>query len=185
MWPDLDPELGSNSLNQTVYFLRRVFEPNYREETSPAYLQSDSEMLWLDRDLVDSRSAACVALLRRARARDESSVDELAGTYRGRFALDFAYEEWAAIHRDSMHAGYLEVMERAILARSDRGDLDGAIRLARAVVDTDPSADSVEVALIRLYRLTGSHAAAAEQYAHYSSAQRSELGVDVPALMDL
>ena len=39
--PDLDPELGSNSLNQTVYFLRRVFEPNYREETSPAYLQSD------------------------------------------------------------------------------------------------------------------------------------------------
>jgi DNA-binding SARP family transcriptional activator len=76
-------------------------------------------------------------------------------------------------------------MERAIIARADRGDLDAAIRAARSVVETDPTADSVEVALIKLYRLVGSHAAAAEQYAHYASTQKSELGIEVPALADL
>jgi DNA-binding SARP family transcriptional activator len=142
-------------------------------------------MVWLDSELVASRSSECADLIRRARAGDGASIDALGNKYVGRFALDFAYEEWASTHRDSLHAGYLEVMERAIIARADRGDLDGAIRAARSVVDTDPTADSVEVALIRLYRLVGSHAAAAEQYSHYASAQKSELGIEVPALADL
>jgi DNA-binding SARP family transcriptional activator len=47
LWPDMEPELASNSLNQTVYFLRRVLEPHYRDETSPGYLQSDTDMVWL------------------------------------------------------------------------------------------------------------------------------------------
>ena len=172
--------MASNSLNQTVYFLRRVIEPQYRDDTSPGYVLSDTDMVWLDAELVGSRSAECADLIRRARAGDDSSIDALTDRYRGKFALDFAYEDWASTHRDSLHAGYLEVMERAIVARADRGDLDGAIRAARSVVDTDPTADSVEVALIKLYRLAGSHAAAAEQYAHYASAQRSELGIEVP-----
>ena len=29
LWPDLAPDLALNSLNQTIYFLRRVFEPGY------------------------------------------------------------------------------------------------------------------------------------------------------------
>ena len=34
LWPDVEPSRRMNSLNQTVYFLRRVFEPTYREDTS-------------------------------------------------------------------------------------------------------------------------------------------------------
>ena len=33
--PDAEPTVALNSLNQTVYFLRRVFEPEYRDDTSP------------------------------------------------------------------------------------------------------------------------------------------------------
>ncbi|HVA86968.1 MAG TPA: AAA family ATPase, partial [Candidatus Saccharimonadales bacterium] len=38
LWPDSEPDTAMNSLNQTVYFLRRVFEPNYKEDVSAGYL---------------------------------------------------------------------------------------------------------------------------------------------------
>ena len=56
LWPDLDPTVAANSLNQTVYFLRRVFEPTFSEDLSPGYLHHDSDVLWLDPELVNSRS---------------------------------------------------------------------------------------------------------------------------------
>ena len=59
LWPQLGPEIAVNSLNQTVYFLRRVFEPEYSEDTSPGFVQFDSNVLWLDSVLVTSRSAKC------------------------------------------------------------------------------------------------------------------------------
>ena len=43
-------------LHQTVYFLRRVFEPEYVEDLSPGYLHHDPDLLWLDKELVTSRS---------------------------------------------------------------------------------------------------------------------------------
>ena len=185
LWPELDPELGSNSMNQTVYFLRRLFEPNYREDMSPGYVHSDTEMIWLDPALVGSRSTDCLALLKRTRMGDETAASLLADTYRGRFALDFAYEDWAAAYRDITHSQYLESAERFIAAKAARGDHWGAIELARAVVDVDPEAEAIELVLIRMYRATGAHAAAAEQYGRYAAAQHSELGVEVPPLESL
>ena len=41
LWPDFDPDVAGNSLNQTVYFLRRVFEPGFSDETSPGYIHHD------------------------------------------------------------------------------------------------------------------------------------------------
>ena len=43
----------------------------------------------------------------------------------------------------------------------------------------------MELSLVRLYKLSGSHAAAAEQYAHYSTWLRDALGVEPPALESL
>ena len=48
LWPELDPEVAINSLNQTLYFLRRVFEENYSEDLSPGYVHHNSDVLWLD-----------------------------------------------------------------------------------------------------------------------------------------
>jgi len=43
-------------------------------------------------------------------------------------------------------------------------------------------AEHLEFALLRLYRLTGAHAAAAEQYGHYAAVVREELGLEPPPL---
>ena len=56
LWPELDPVDALNSLNQTVYFLRRVLEEPYVDDLSPGYLHHDSDLIWLDSELVSSRS---------------------------------------------------------------------------------------------------------------------------------
>jgi len=186
LWPDLDPLVAVNSLNQTLYFLRRVFEENYEEDLSPNFVHHDSDVIWLDPSLVTSRSVETQSLLRRLpREPSPDDVEQLVDLYQGRFALDFEYEEWAQSHRDSIHAGYLEVVERSVLDDILTGHHERGIRIARRALNVDAKADNVEVSLLRLYLVTGAHSAAAEQYAHYSSVMRDELGIEPPTLDSL
>jgi DNA-binding SARP family transcriptional activator/tetratricopeptide (TPR) repeat protein len=186
LWPDLDPPDALNSLNQTVYFLRRVIEENYVDDLSPGYLHHDSDLIWLDSELVTSRSNDCRRLIKSfPPAASPDQVNTLVDAYKGRFALDFEYEEWAAPYRDWLHASYLEIVERALNDDIETGHFDRGISLARRVLDVDPTAEHVEVSLLRLYRASGAHAAAAEQYSHYASAVREQLGVEPPPLESL
>jgi DNA-binding SARP family transcriptional activator len=186
LWPDTAPDVAANSLNQTVYFLRRVFEPGYKDDTSAGYVQHDSDVLWLDQDVISSRSQACHRLMD-AMSGDPSAaeVDRLSELYRNRFALDFAYEEWAAPYRDSLHVGYLRIIEGAVQRDLQTGHFDRGIRVARRALEIEPDQESLELSLLRLYRATGAHAAAAEQFAHYSAYLRNELGVEPPPLSSL
>ena len=99
------------------------------------------------------------------------------------FALDFAYEEWAErlsllaarvvppSHREgrcSRH-GKRALSSEESTSPEERSDLA-------------PEADQIELSLLRLYRLNGSHAAAAEQYAHYAATLASTFGIEPPAL---
>jgi DNA-binding SARP family transcriptional activator len=186
LWPELDPMDAVNSLNQTVYFLRRIVEENYVEDLSPGYLHHYSDLIWLDQELVDSRSNTCRRLIKALPPVPSSDqVAELAIQYEGRFALDFEYEDWAAPYRDWLHASFLEVVERAVMSDLESGHYHRGITLARRVIDIDPTADRVEVSLLRLYRASGAHSAAAEQYSHYVSALRDQLGIEAPPLESL
>ena len=150
------------------------------------YLHHDSDLIWFDRDLVTSRSNECRRLIRELPAEPSpDQVFKLAEQYVGRFALDFEYEEWAAPYRDWLHASFLEVVERAVTSDIETGHFERGIRLARRVLDIDPGAEQVEVSLLRLYRASGAHAAAAEQYGHYAAVMRDQLGIEPPALETL
>lgn len=185
LWPDADPAAALNSLNQTVYFLRRVFEPDFREDVSPGYIEQNSETLWLDQELISSRSRACRALLREVRG-DPTPEQALmlARDYRGKFALDFLYEEWSADYRDSLHASYLRVMEAALRLDLNSGHYVRGIEVAQLAAEAEPEAEEIQLALLRLYRLAGSFAAAAEQYGHYAQTLR-DIGVEPQPLSAL
>ena len=186
LWPEFDPADALNSLNQTVYFLRRVFEPSYKEDLSPAYLHHESDLIWLDPELVSSTSGNCLELIRSMSPEPSPrEVAELAQAYLGPFALDFAYEEWAADYRTSLHSSYLQIIEKAVASDTINGHFERGIGLARRALDLTPEADQIELSLLRLYRLNGSHSAAAEQYTHYAAAMRETLGVEPPALESL
>ena len=60
------------------------------------------------------------------------------------------------------------------------GRFDRALALARRAVEVDPTADNLQILVIGICRHLGAHAAAAEQYATYSTYLRDELGVEPP-----
>jgi DNA-binding SARP family transcriptional activator len=186
LWPDQEPADAVNSVNQTVYFLRRVFEPAFSEDLSPGYLHHDTDVIWLDRELISSRAAECASLLEAIRRDGRATdVDALSELYVGPFALEFSYEDWAARYREALHAGYVDAIERAVMADMDAGQFDRALRLTRRAVLVEPAADHLHVLQIRICRHLGAHAAAAEHYSIYSSMLRAEFGVEAPPMDSL
>ena len=181
LWPDLDPVQGTNSLHQTIYFLRRVIDPGYRAGFSAEYLHFDTEIVWLDPTLVDCRSWRCRRLLA-LRPESQEQVEQLLDCYAGRFAAEFSYEDWAAPYRETLHAGFLGLIERAVSGAIGPSDLRWRLWIGQRALTVDAEADEVEAQVIRLYRALGAPAAAAEQYAHYSTYLRDQLGVDPPSL---
>ena len=183
LWPEMDPDGGANSLNQSAYFLRRVIEPGCEDDASAGYLQSRADLIWLDADLVSSRSVECLNLI--GEIRRDSSPDlimRLAESYTGRFGVDFIYDDWASSFRDTLHASFLDRIERALVADTRSGHFDRALIIAQLALQADPDAEQIELCLLRLYRRTGANAAAAEQYAHYASVMRQQLGLEPPPL---
>lgn len=186
LWPDLEPDDGQNSLNQTLYFLRRVFDPAFDEDLSAPYVRLESDLIWLDQELVESRSSRCRALLQEVTTTQSSSaLERLVGEYRGRFAIDFAYEDWSTAYRGTLHSAYLEAVERGVRQLLSAGEDGRAMAIARAALEVDPEADQVELSLLKIYRATGAHAAAAEQYGHYSDVLKREFEEEAPPLDSL
>ena len=114
-----------------------------------------------------------------------TEVDELSRAYRGRFALDFEYEAWAEAFREWLHTSYLQIVERSVRDDFESGHFDRGIRIARQALEVDPGAEAIEISLLRLYRASGAHAAAAEQYEHYAARLRTEYDIEAPALESL
>jgi DNA-binding SARP family transcriptional activator len=186
LWPDLVPEVAVNSLNQTVYFLRRVFEPTFKEDVSAGYVHHESDVLWLDPQLIQSRSRRCRDYIDSLIGQPSpEAIDHLLALYQGPFALDFSYEEWAVPFRDSLHVAYVHLMESAVNRDLEAGHFDRGIRVARRTLEVDPDLENVQLSLLRLYRATGAHSAAAEQYARYATYLREEHGVEAPPLAAL
>jgi DNA-binding SARP family transcriptional activator len=183
LWPEMEPEAGANSLNQTSYFLRQILEPKTDDDSSAGYLNSRADLIWLDPRLVRSRSSECLQLISAIRKDPAPAlISKLAESYTGRFAVDFMYDDWASTFRDGLHASYLDRIERAITADMRAGALERALSIAQLALQADPDAEQIELCLLRLYRRMGANAAAAEQYAHYSSVMREQLGVEPPPL---
>jgi DNA-binding SARP family transcriptional activator len=177
LWPDLSPDTAGNSLHQTIYFLRRVFEPDFREGLSAEYVAYDGEVVSLNPNLFDSTSQLCWRRLS-GEADDRSAVESILTEYQGRFAIYFAYEDWASDYRDNLHAAVLAAAESTMSSALRVHDYATAIRLGHALLAIDPEADGVELSLLRAYKASGRSAAAAEQYGHYASFMRDEVGVE-------
>ncbi len=184
IWPDLDPDAALNSVHQTIYVLRRVVDPAYRAGSSPDYVHFDSDMVWLDPELVDSRAWGCQRLLS-TREWTTDRLNELVTSYRGRFAADFTYEEWASPFRDRLHALYLGAMEQAVAGRMGAEDHRWRLWVGQQALLVDPEADTIEAQVIGLYRTVDATAAAREQYVHYATAMREQLGIEPARIEDL
>ena len=106
-------------------------------------------------------------------------------SYAGRFLPEFEYDDWAAAWRERLHGSFLHLVHRAQVELVRLRRHTEAIDLTHHALAVDPANPDVERALIWLYASVGASTAAAEQYSHYASALRSELGLEPILLEDL
>ncbi|MEO7119173.1 MAG: BTAD domain-containing putative transcriptional regulator, partial [Candidatus Limnocylindrales bacterium] len=187
LWPDLNPTAASNSLNQTLFYLRRDIDEFYDETTSVDYVVFESELLWLDADMVQPDSARFYAGMSKAFESNASTSDRLRllDLYAGKFAPEFEYEEWSIAWRDQLHASFLRLCRALTLELTARLDLDLASQVLRRVLAIDPRAMEFERDLIWVYSTLGAMAAAESQYAHYSASFEGEFGVSAPSISEI
>ena len=178
LWPDADPAAALNSLNQSLYFLRREIDPWYEDGVSPEYVGFEGDLLWLEAELVSADSVDFLGAVAAAkRVAGAASIEGAARAYTGHFAPEFEYEEWALAHRSKLKSTFLEVVMRSISALLLAGDLEEARNVAIAALEIDDTAGDVERALIWLHWRLGAQSAARAQYEHLARADEFD-GVD-------
>ncbi|CAN5670384.1 BTAD domain-containing putative transcriptional regulator [soil metagenome] len=186
LWPDGDASAGLNSLNQSLYFLRREIDPWYEDDLSPEYVSYQAELVSLDSELVRVASADFVTRSRRLLTPGSSTKEVLAliESYRGQFCPEFEYEDWAIGWRTRVHAAYLDFAKSAVVRLAAGGELRSACDVALKVLGLDPDAEDIERQLIWLYWRTGAESAAEAHHSRLAAQGRAD-GLDVAPLSEI
>ncbi|MEX1343050.1 MAG: BTAD domain-containing putative transcriptional regulator [Candidatus Limnocylindrales bacterium] len=187
MWPDQTPKSALNSLHQTIFYLRRELEPWYEDGLTADYVHMDAELVRLDRDLfqVDSIAfARQAAEIIRAGAAVERGPEMLA-LYRGPFAPEFEYEEWAAEWRTHLHTTYLRLAHCTASEFLRQRRFGEAVEILTPVATIDPSAFDIRATLVGSLAASGASDAAMAHYRSLAAAHERELGLPVRAYEEI
>ncbi|MEX1072773.1 MAG: hypothetical protein WED86_03650 [Chloroflexota bacterium] len=185
LWPEADPASAVNSLNQTVFQLRRVLDPEYRDGESPQYLLSSVDAVQLNPDLVmtdldEFRSLA--AEVRGVHVPSATAIATLVGIVRGEFLSDLRYEDWASRIRMAVHAEVRETLLPTIQPERT-GSPDLAVRVACALLELDHYDETVQLALVEQLAASGRRPAA--RAAILDFARRLQVDLDEPPSVEL
>ena len=179
LWPDQTPKSALNSLHQTIFFLRRDIEPWYEDGATADYIHLEGELVRLDAELFQidsvsfSRQASDILSTRTELARGP----ELLALYKGRFAPEFEYEEWAEEWRTHLHASFLHLAHatsNALLVEHRFGE---AVEVLTPVASLDPTAYDLRATLVACLAATGATDAAHAHYRSMAVSQERDIGV--------
>ena len=187
LWPELNPKSAINSLHQTLFVLRREIEPWYEEGATADYVRLESEMVYLDTDMFQVDSVAfyrqASEILKAGTARDRGP--EMLRLYRGRFAPEFEYEEWAEAWRTQLHGTYLHLAHSTTQALIRDRLYSDAVNVLLPVMQVDPLALELRGALVACLAALGSTDAALAHYKSLAAAHVAEFGVPGPSYGDI
>jgi LuxR family transcriptional regulator, maltose regulon positive regulatory protein len=178
LWPDADPGAGVNSLNQTVFQLRRLIDPAYREGESPQYIVSTVEVVQLNRDLVTTDLREARHLARTLSVGDpieyRRAAASLVEIVRGEFLSDLKYEDWVGEAQVAVHAE-LRTALLPLATNTGHVDADTQIRAACALAALDPFDEVANIAVAQRLSESGRRVQARAWIERYARRVREEL----------
>ncbi|MDQ2933532.1 MAG: winged helix-turn-helix domain-containing protein, partial [Chloroflexota bacterium] len=178
LWPEADPGAAVNSLNQTVFQLRRLLDPTYRDGDSPLYLISNSETVQFNRELVRTDLSEFRRLAMRVNSGEPISSQigaALLALIRGEFLSDVRYEDWAWNLATAVHNEVRSVLLPLATGPAQSDSRDLGVRAACALVALDTFDESAQIALADRLAESGRRSAARESIAQFSRRIRDEL----------
>jgi DNA-binding SARP family transcriptional activator len=180
LWPNSHPAGAVNSLNQAIFQLRRLLDPDYKDGVSPAYVQSTVELVALDSELVRTDLDE---FRRRASALPPDGLipivtaEGLLDLVRGEYLADARYSDWAEPLRARVHGEVRATLSLLLKSR----DNDIAIRAAHTLILLDEFDELGQVALWQRLAVAGRRAAARAASDAFISKYQHEFGEDPSA----
>jgi ATP/maltotriose-dependent transcriptional regulator MalT/DNA-binding SARP family transcriptional activator len=180
LWPEADPNAAVNSLNQTVFQLRRLIEPSYREGESPQYVVSNLDTVRLNPELVDTDLRRIRELGRMLEDRYDDQVRSLAipaliDLVRGEYLADVKYEDWVGTAQLGVHAEVRSVLLPIATGDAAGEDKDWTLQAGCALAVLDPFDEAAHVAMIRHLAATGRRGQARTLATSFAARLREEL----------
>jgi DNA-binding SARP family transcriptional activator len=163
MWPDSDPNAAVNSLNQTVFQLRRAIDPEYRDGESASYVistvdvvQFNSELVLTDLQQFRKLATRIVGPEGGGQGPDPTALVELIG---GEFLADLKYDDWASRLQMSVHSEVRDVLLGVANGRPGVSP-DLSVRAACALVELDAFDEAAHIAMASQLNASGKRVAA-------------------------
>jgi len=182
LWPESDPNSAINSLNQTVFQLRRYIDRAYRGGESPEYLVSTSEQVGLNPELVHTDLSEIRRLPSRLGVADWQDRQVIARRcvklVRGEFLADLRYEDWANRQQLTVHGEIRENLLPIALAPITSFDVDVSAQAAAALLNLDPFDEAAILALADCLSQSGRRAAARQVVVDFLRRMQSDLDLD-------
>jgi DNA-binding SARP family transcriptional activator/tetratricopeptide (TPR) repeat protein len=179
LWPESDGDASINSLNQTVFQLRRYLDPGYRAGESPEYIVSTSELVGLDPHLFRSDVDEILKLPDRLAVPDPARRAAIAlraiELVRGEFLADLRYETWISSLQMRIHTQLRSVLLPIALGAPTRHTYEVATRAATALLDLDPYDEAALLALAECLAGSGRRFAARTLLVDYAQRVLREL----------
>ena len=184
LWPEADGDAAVNSLNQTVFQLRRYLDPDYKQGESPDYVFSTSEQIGLDGELVHTDLHVIRMLPERLRTASwpqrqmvaSKAIDLVAGE----FLADLRYEGWASRLQMAIHNEIRSRLLPIAVQADGQYDLQVALDAAAALVGLDQFDEAATLALADCLSRSGRRVAARRLLAQYSDQVRRDLDEEPP-----
>jgi two-component SAPR family response regulator len=187
LWPNCNPEVGSNNLKSAIYALRQVLRQgglNYDNKTNYPFVQfsearymlSPNLKLWVD---VDDFEHMWTAGQRQEKqydikgaAKQYQLADEL---YRGDYLEDELYAEWTLLRREALKDTYLAILGKLASISFRANDYDNCIMYSQKILAKDPCHEEAYRWLIRCYVRLGQRHRAQQWYNLCAATLKREL----------
>ena len=182
-WPEVAPEAARNRLQVAVSGLRRTLLEVTRlqviEYADGGYRINPELLVEVD---VERFEGALSAARRAERSGTQESAlplyREAAELYRGDFASDAPYEQWALLPRERLRLSYLDALDRMSRIQLQLGRLDDCIITGLRMLAVDPCREDAHRLLMRCYANQGRTYQALRQYEFCSRMLKATLDTE-------
>lgn len=184
LWPDKTPKAALNNLHRTLFILRRVLQPDLENAADSHYLLFKDDILTLNPEAVAWVDAEEFERLIQLGRQQNHNLDHYNGAlelYSGEFLPEDLYDDWAEARRSMLQKSYVDVLKQVAAVHVVRGAYQEAIDRLYTLLRVDPTDESVQRELMRLYAQTGERHKALRLYQQCCQVLHDELGVEPSA----
>lgn len=181
LWPDKSPEAAANNLHRTLFVLRRVFQPDLTNANLSPYILFKDDVLTLNPAMIAWVDADAFELLVQQGRQQQHNLalyQAARELYGGDCLPEDLYEDWAAPRRAALQRNYVDLLKQMAARYAEQAAYGEAIDCLHALLHSEPTDESVQRELMRLYVQTGDRHKALRQYQHASRVLQEELGVE-------